>query len=123
MNNKAIEKEKRRLKGLLSEAEVPKQKRDALEVVINELAWQRLKLEETRTEIADASVVCEYRNGETQTGTHENPLFKGYNALFRSYMQGLNAYLSYLPKDLQEEAKTGAVDVLAQVKAMKKGTT
>lgn len=120
MDNKAIDKEKRRLKGLLSDAEVPKQKRDALEVVINEIAWQRLKLEETRAEIADASVVCEYRNGETQTGTHENPLFKGYNALFRSYMQGLNTYLSYLPKDLQEEATSGSVTALDKVLAMKK---
>lgn len=120
MDNKAINAEIRRLNDLLSASDVPKLKRDALEGVVNEIAWQRVKLEDTRKLIADAAVVCEYQNGETQKGTHENPLFRGYNALYRSYMQGVSVFLSYLPKDLEGEVVGEGVTALDKVIAMRK---
>ena len=36
-------------------------------------------------------------------------------------MVGLEKFTSYLPKEMQEEAAGDNIDVLAQVKAMKKG--
>lgn len=119
---KRIQDERTRLEGLLDKAEVPKQKQAVLETVIANLAAQRIMLEDTLEEMRGASVVCEYDNGGGQSGVRENPIFKAYISLWRGYMVGLEKYSSYLPKELQEDAATDSMDVLAQVKLMKKAT-
>lgn len=121
MNKKKIQEEHKRLIALLDRAEVPKQQRDALAPVIDNLAWQRVKLDETREEMKDASVICEYNNGGGQTGTRENPIFKGYVNLWRAYMLGLEKLTSYLPKDLQDEAANEGATMLDKVRQMKEG--
>ena len=113
--------EHKRLEDLLERADVPKQQRDALEVVIDNMAWQRIKLEEAMREMKKESITCDYDNGGGQTGKRENPIFKAYINLYRAYMQGLEKYTSYLAKDLQEEAIGEAISILDQVKNMKKG--
>lgn len=120
MDKRIVTAEKKRLIALLNRAEVPTQQQDVLAPVIDNMAWQRLKLDEAREEMQDASIVCHYDNGGGQEGERENPIFKAYINLWRAYMIGLDKFTSYLPKELQEEAAAGAVDVLAQVKAMKK---
>lgn len=122
MDKKRVENEHKRLEALLDRADVPKQQRDVLAPVIDNMAWQRIKLDEAREEMQDASVVCEYNNGGGQTGTRENPIFKAYINLWRAYMVGLEKFTSYLPKDLQEEAAGDSISVLDQVKKMKKAT-
>jgi hypothetical protein len=121
MDNKKVNEEHKRLLDLLDRAEVPQQQRDVLAPVIDNMAWQRVKLDETRKEMQHASVVCEYNNGGGQAGTRENPIFKAYINLWRAYMVGLDKFTSYLPKELQEEAAGDSVDILAQVRSMKKG--
>ena len=121
MDKRKINAEHKRLKALLDRAEVPQQQQDVLAPVIDNMAWQRIKLDETREEMQDASVVCEYDNGGGQTGTRENPIFKGYVNLWRAYMAGLEKFTYYLPKELQEEAAAESFSVLEQVKNMKKG--
>lgn len=116
-----VESEHKRLEALLDISKVPKQQRSALEAVIDNMAWQRVKLDDTRDEIKAASVVCEYNNGGGQSGMHENPIFKAYINLWRAYMVGLEKFTSYLPKELQEETTSDVVNVLEQVKQMKKG--
>ncbi len=116
----SIERERRRLLALLDRAGVAQQRRDALAAVIDNLALLRIKLDEARRELQDASITIEYDNGGGQTGTRENPLFKGYIALWKAYLSGLEKYTSYLPKDLQEEASGDNLSVLAQVVEMKK---
>lgn len=120
MDIRRINKEHRRLEALLDKANIPQQQRDVLEPVIDNMAWQRIKLDETREEMQHASVVCEYDNGGGQTGTRENPIFKAYINLWRAYMVGLEKFTSYLPKDLQEEAIGDGLTVLEKVKQMKK---
>lgn len=120
MENKKVKAEYKRLQDLLARAEVPQQQRDVLAPVIDNMAWQRVKLDEARKEMQDASIVCHYDNGGGQSGERENPIFKAYINLWRAYMVGLEKYTSYLPKDLQEEAADGCKDVLAQVLSMKK---
>ncbi len=120
MDKKKVLQEHARLESLLSKAEVPKQKRAVLEAVIDNMAWQRVKLDETREEMHDASVICEYKNGENQYGERENPIFKAYINLWRAYMVGLEKFSSYLPKDLQDEITTNNLSILDQVKNMKK---
>lgn len=120
MNELKVMQEHKRLESLLDRAAVPKQQRDVLAPVIDNMAWQRVKLDEAREEMREASVVCEYNNGGGQSGIRENPIFKAYINLWRAYMVGLEKFSSYLPKELQEEAAGDGLSVLEQVKQMKK---
>lgn len=121
MDRSIIEAEHRRLEALLDRAGVPQQQRDVLQPVIDNMAWQRAKLDETREDMQDAKIVCHYCNGGGQEGERENPIFKGYINLWRAYMLGLEKYSSYLPKELQAEAAGDSISVLEQVRQMRKG--
>ncbi len=123
MDIKKVNKEHERLEALLDRAEVPQQQRDVLAPVIDNMAWQRVKLAEAMEQMQDESLICEYNNGGNQTGIRENPIFKAYVNLWRAYMVGLEKFTSYLPKDLQEEAKGDSLNILAQVREMKKANT
>ena len=120
MDKKKVEQEKKRLISLLDRAEVQPQHRDVLAPVIDNISWQRVKLAEAMEQMQNESLICEYNNGGGQAGIRENPIFKAYVNLWRAYMVGLEKFTSYLPKEMQEEAAGDNIDVLAQVKAMKK---
>ena len=121
MDTKKVEQEKKRLISLLDRAEVQPQHRDVLAPVIDNISWQRVKLAEAMEQMQNESLICEYNNGGGQACIRENPIFKAYVNLWRAYMVGLEKFTSYLPKEMQEEAAGDNIDVLAQVKAMKKG--
>ena len=123
MNELAVEREHKRLEVLLEKAEVPQQQRDVLAAVTDNLAWQRVKLDETRELIKGSQVVVKYDNGGGQSGVRENPIFKGYYNLWRAYMAGLEKFTSYLPKDMQDAAIGDSLTVLEQVKQMRKAGT
>ncbi len=123
MDKRQVNKEHKRLEALLDRADVPQQQRDVLAPVIDNMAWQRVKLDEARQQMQDANIVCHFNNGGGQEGERENPIFKAYINLWRAYMIGLEKYTSYLPKDLQAEATGDGLDVLAQVREMKKANT
>ena len=120
MDNIKVIQEHERLDALLDKANVPQQNRAVLAPVIDNMAWQRIKLDETRIEMQNASVVCDYDNGGGQTGVRENPIFKAYINLWRAYMLGLEKFTSYLPKELQDEAQGDMINVLDQVRQMKR---
>ena len=120
MDKKAVFKEHKRLVALLDRAGVPEQQRDVLAPVMDNMAWQKVKLDEARMQMQEEHLTCEYDNGGGQTGVRENPIFKAYCNLWRAYMVGLEKYSSYLPKDLQDEAAGDAMDMLAKVREMKK---
>ena len=120
MDNKQIENEHKRLTDLLDKANVPQQQRDVLAPVIDNMAWQRVKLDEAREQMRDASIVCYYNNGGGQEGERENPIFKAYISLWRAYMVGLEKFSSYLPKELQAVAAGDSISILEKVMAMKK---
>ena len=122
MDKRKLNREHRRLESLLDRADVPQQQRDVLAPVIDNMAWQRIKLDEAMEEMKDASIVCHYDNGGGQSGERENPIFKAYINLWRAYMVGLEKYTSYLPKELQEEVSSDSMSVLEQVKNMKKAS-
>ena len=121
MNDKKVKKERKRLIELLDKAEVPQHQRDVLAPVIDNMAWQRVKLDEAREEMQCARIVCHYDNGGGQAGERENPIFKAYINLWRAYMVGLEKFTSYLPKEMQDEVAGEGISVLEQVKQMKKG--
>lgn len=120
MDKKAVEKEKKRLEALLECAGLTAKQQSVVAPVIDNIAWQRLKLDEAREQMQDMPIVCKYDHGGGQSGIHENPIFKAYINLFRAYMTGLEKYTSYLPKEMQEEVLGDNVTILEQVKQMRK---
>ena len=121
MDEIKVEKEKKRLEALLKRADIPAQQQDVLAPVIDNMSWQRIKLDEAREEMKEASIVCHFNNGGGQEGERENPIFKAYINLWRAYMVGLEKYTSYLPKEMQEEVTGSNITILEQVKRMKEG--
>ena len=90
--------EAERLKSLLFNFNVSEDMVGLLEDVINNTAWIKVKLDEAREAIKTSNVVIPYDNGGGQKGLRENPLFKGYESLLKSYMGGMKQILDVLPK-------------------------
>ena len=90
-----IKEERARLLEIIKTA--PENKRRALEAVIDNLAWMRVKMDDTREAIQDEPVAIEYDNGGGQTGIRENPAYKGYEALWRSYVAGIGKIIDAVP--------------------------
>lgn len=91
-----------RLKRLLFNCGVSEDKVNLIETVIENTAYMKVKLDETRETIKTSKVVIPYDNGGGQKGLRENPLFKGYESLFKSYMSGMKQILDILPKQAEE---------------------
>lgn len=97
--------EKQRLEALLFSCGISDARMKALEPIIDNVAWQRGKLDEAREAIRGSGVAIPYDNGGGQKGIRENPIFKGYHALWKSYMTGMNTILSSLPPEVAKEAE------------------
>lgn len=97
------EDEKQRIKALLFECGISDARMQALEPIIDNVAWQRGKLDEARESIRGSGVAIPYDNGGGQKGIRENPIFKGYHALWKSYMSGMNAIMASLPPEVPKE--------------------
>lgn len=95
--------ETKRLRGLLLKANTSDESMKMLEPIIENVAWMKIKLDAARELIKDSDLVIEYDNGGGQSGIRENPLFKGYEALWKAYMQGMSKILEYLPADVVKE--------------------
>ena len=117
--DKRVENEHKRLEKLLDQANISKQHRAALVVVIDNLAWQRIKLDDIREQMLEEDVSIPYNHGGGQEGVRENPTFKSYINLWRAYMLGIEKLTSYLPKDIQEAVIPDNTSVLDKVKKMK----
>lgn len=104
----AAKKEAKRLTELLLNEKVSHQQIMLIEPIIENTAWMKIKLDETRESIKTSSVAMPYNNGGGQKGVRENPLFKGYEALWKAYMQGMEKILDQLP---EEAAKTKAQEI------------
>lgn len=99
-------KEKDRIIKLLKDANVKETKVNMLESVIENTAWMKAKLDDAREQIRGSSIVIPYNNGGGQKGLRENPLFKGYENLWRCYSAGMTKILEAMPPELaQSEVK------------------
>lgn len=96
-NIKRSGKEKNRLKRILRDAGVSEHKKKLLEPVVDNVAWMKIQLDDARDQIRDGELVVEYDNGGGQKGIRENPYFKGYENLWRSYMAGMAKIIDALP--------------------------
>lgn len=99
------EKEMKRLKKLLKDAGVSTSRMKMLEPVIENVAWMKIKLDQAREKIKASGIVMPYDNGGGQTGIRENPAFKGYEALWKSYMTGMSKLLEAMPPEVIEAEK------------------
>lgn len=93
-------REQDRMNAILSDAKISQRRMDALQPVIENTAWMKAKLDDARAAIKTAQIVVTYNNGGGQKGIRENPLFKGYEALWKSYMHGMNRILDSLPPEI-----------------------
>ncbi len=93
------DEEKKRIIGILVEAGISKRRMDMLAPVIENVSWMRAKLDDSRDLIKNTNIVVPYDNGGGQKGIRENPAFKGYEALWKAYMQGMGRILDTLPAE------------------------
>ena len=94
--------EEQRLRSLLFSYGISAKRIEMLGSVIENVAWMKAKLDDTREQIYDTSVAISYDNGGGQKGIRENPLFKGYSGLWKSYMSGMNTIMGLLPKEIAD---------------------
>ena len=105
--SKRCKKESRKMTRFCRENGVDAEKVDALTPLFDNICWMQIKLEDARAEIGEAGLLTEYDNGGGQSGVRQNPAFKAYEALWKSYCAGLQILLSELP----DHAKAAAAAV------------
>lgn len=93
--------EAQRIIDLLNGYNVNEHRINMLSSVIENVSWMKVKLDKTREAIKTSSVVIPYDNGGGQKGIRENPLFKGYESLWKSYISGMEKILAALPAEAQ----------------------
>lgn len=91
--------EAKRLRSLLFDCGVSDNCIEILSTTIDNTAWMKVKLDVTREKIKTTDVAIPYDNGGGQSGIRENPLFKGYESLFKTYMSGMRQILDMLPNE------------------------
>lgn len=113
----------KRLTAVLKDANISKRRMDALKPVVENTAWMKAKLDDARETIKNSQIVISYDNGGGQKGIRENPLFKGYESLWKSYMIGMGKILDALPPeatDLNDIKDAAPQTVLSMVRTKHK---
>ena len=98
------EQEEKRIIKILEDTGISERRMNMLMPVIENVSWMRAKLDDSRQLIKNSNIVVPYDNGGGQKGIRENPAFKGYEALWKAYMQGMNRILDTLPPEQIQEA-------------------
>lgn len=99
------ESECERIMAILEDSGISEKRKKLLEPVVINTAWMRAKLDDARDAIKNSQIVISYDNGGGQKGIRENPLFKGYESLWKSYMTGMSKILDCLPNEVVETAE------------------
>ena len=114
-------KERNRLKRILKEAGAEEWKVKMLLPVIENTAWMCVKLEDSIAAIKSSEIAISYDNGGGQSGIRQNPLFQGYESLWKSYMTGMSQIMTAAgaQKDAKSE-KLKPKSVIALVRSNQK---
>ena len=85
--------------------------------IIHNVAWMREQLDTERNNIV-GGLVIDYDNGGGQSGIRENPHFKAYESLWKSYMIGMGKILDAMPKEavVADDEPVAPKSVLALVR-------
>lgn len=94
------EEEQNRIIDLLNEVGISERRMKLLEPIILNTSWMKAKLDDAREAIKNSNIVIAYDNGGGQKGIRENPLFKGYENLWRSYMAGMSKIIDCFPDEV-----------------------
>ncbi len=105
--SKRCKKAVRKMTRFYRENGVDAEKIDALMPLFDNICWMQIKLEDAREEIGEEGLLSEYNNGGGQSGIRQNPAFKAYEALWKSYCTGLGTLLPQLP-DAARDATVAA---------------
>lgn len=97
-------KERNRIKRLMKEAGAEEWKIKLYQQVIENTAWMAVKLEDTIAVIKNSEIAISYNNGGGQSGIRQNPLFQGYESLWKAYMTGMSQIMS--AADVKKDAKS-----------------
>lgn len=97
-------KEKNKLVRLLKKSNVDPEKVQMLIPICDNVAWMKVKLDDSKDKIKTSAICIPFENGK-QKMIRENPLYKGYESLFKSYMAGMNQILAALPDKQKKEIK------------------
>lgn len=111
---KTAKEEENRVLNILKDVGISEARMRALYPVIENTAWMKAKLDDAREAIKNTSVAIPYDNGGGQKGVRENPVFKGYEALWKSYIQGMDRILAALPAEMVQ----AEVEVVEKPKTM-----
>lgn len=96
-------KEQKRIYNLLTEVGISEKRMNLMEPVIYNTSWMKAKLDDAMEAIKQSNVVISYDNGGGQKGIRENPLFKGYEALWKSYMLGMSKIMDCMPQEVVKQ--------------------
>lgn len=91
-----------RITNLLKDFGLSENRIKILEPVIENTAFMKMKLDEAKDLLDRSSIVISYDNGGGQKGIRENPIFKGYESLWKSYMQGMKQIIDSIPEEHAE---------------------
>lgn len=94
-----VQKEIDNIKDSLNDLSVNPKRIKVLNPVIVNTAWMKVKLDDAREAVKNSNIAIRYDNGGGQKGLRENPLFKGYEALWKSYMSGMGKILDAIPAE------------------------
>lgn len=107
-----VKKEQRKISREIKKAKISEHKMKVIEPVIINSSFMKVKLDEAREQIKYETITVDYDNGGGQKGIRENPIFKAYEALWKSYMLGMDKILGVIPEEQQQEL----VDQTEQIK-------
>lgn len=98
-----VKREYKKIIRELKKAKISEHKMKVLDPVIENSAWMRVKLDESRSSLMKEKIVVKYDNGGGQKGLRKNPFFDAYEALFKAYMLGMGRILDAIPAEKQAE--------------------
>ena len=103
--NKAVKKEKNKIVKELKRANISGYKMKVFLPVVENVATMKVKLDELKDQIVKEDLLIEYDNGGGQKGIRENPIFKRYESLFKTFMLGMNKILDAIPDEDKSQEK------------------
>lgn len=114
--------ERRKLTRFLSKNGMDEEKIKSIDPVILNVSWMKAKLDDARAHIGEDGITVAYDNGGGQTGVRENPAFRAYEALWKTYLSGLDVLLKLLPEQAEQEqvAELKPASALALVTSRRK---
>ncbi|WP_130811414.1 hypothetical protein [Olsenella sp. Marseille-P4559] len=102
-----VNAELRKLQRITKDA-IPEEKRNVVLGMLPNIAFMKVKLDESRKELLYEPIYCEYDNGGGQSGLREHPGFAAYNKLFTTFQRGIKQLCDLMP------AGASAADVLTE---------